>query len=199
MKQFFLVAGILFSALSTFAQTQQRKVIQFSGVIVSGDSLKPVPYVNVMVKNTYRGTISDYYGFFSFVSHVNDTIEFSAIGYRDTRYIIPGDLKENRYSIIQMLQKDTILLKETVIYPWPTREQFDRAFIELKIPDDHLATAQKNLSREKLFEAALNMQMDPSMNQDYTSQQFNTRLYNAGQIPMNNLLNPIAWARFVQS
>ncbi len=199
MNNFARLILLLSLALSLHAQGQNKKVIQFSGVIVSGDSLKPVPYVNVMVKGTYRGTVSDYYGFFSFVAQSNDTIEFSALGYRPSRYTIPGELNENRYSIIQMLQKDTILLRETVIYPWPTREQFDRAFIELKIPDDDLSTAQKNLSRDKLFEAAMNMPMDASLNYKYASQQFNTRLYNAGQIPMNNLLNPIAWARFVQA
>jgi len=199
MKRLYLLFSLVFFAFPAFSQKQEKKIIQFSGVIVSGDSLKPVPFVNVMVKGTYRGTVSDYYGFFSFVAHARDTIEFSALGYSASRYIIPGDLSENRYSIIQMLQKDTFLLKETVIYPWPTREQFDRAFIELKVPDDDLATAQKNLSRDKLFEAAMNMPMDASLNYKYANQQFNTRLYNAGQIPMNNLLNPIAWARFVQA
>jgi hypothetical protein len=181
------------------AQEKNREVIQFSGVIVSGDSLQPVPFVNVMVKNTYRGTVSDYYGFFSFVAQANDTIQFSALGYQPSHYIIPSGLSEKKYSIIQMLQKDTILLKETVIYPWPTREQFERAFVELKIPDDDLATALKNLSKDKLYQGAINLPMDASLNYKFTTQQFNTKLYNAGQIPMNNLLNPIAWARFVEA
>lgn len=199
-----LVRTVLFILLilvcgSTAWAQEDKKVIQFSGVIVSGDSLKPVPYVSVMVKNTYRGTLSDYYGFFSFVAQANDTIEFSSVGYSKSQYVIPGDLKENRYSIIQMLQKDTILLKETVIYPWPTREQFEIAFLQMQVPDDDLERARKNLSSEKMGEISVQLPMDAGLNYKNATQQYNTRLYNAGQIPMNNLLNPIAWAKFVQA
>jgi hypothetical protein len=98
-----------------------------------------------------------------------------------------------------MLQKDTILLRETVIFPWPTKEQFEIAFVELQVPDDDLERARKNLSQDKIISISSTMPMDASMNYKNSTQQFNTKLYNAGQIPMNNLLNPIAWAKFVQA
>lgn len=197
----FLLTGLLVitSRIHLFSQDKARNVIQFSGIVVSGDSLKPVPYAQVMIKNSYRGTMSDYYGFFSFVAQTNDTIEFSALGFKRAEYIIPSDLNEKKYSIIQMMQGDTVMLKETVIYPWPSREEFEKAFIELKIPDDDLSAARKNLARDGLYDGRATMPMDASLNYKYVSQQFNTRLYNAGQIPMNNLLNPIAWARFVDA
>lgn len=198
----FLMAGLLQTAgshLSAQTQPGTRRVIQFSGVVVNADSLQPVPFVSVIVRNTYRGTISDYYGFFSFVAQVNDTIEFSAAGYSRSRYVIPSNLDESRYSIIQMLQRDTVVLQETVVYPWPTREQFEIAFLSASIPDDDLERARKNLAQERIGEISLSMPMDAGMNYRNTSQQFNTRLYNAGQVPMNNLLNPIAWAKFVEA
>ena len=40
-------------------------LIQFSGVIVTRDSLKPVPFTNIFIKNSHRGTMTDFYGFFS--------------------------------------------------------------------------------------------------------------------------------------
>ncbi len=176
-----------------------KKVIQFSGVVVNGDSLQPVPYTNISLKGSNHGTMSDYFGFFSVVAESYDTIVFSSMGFRRSQYIIPGDLKENHYSIIQMLQKDTILLRETVIFPWPTKEQFEIAFVELQVPDDDLERARKNLSQDKIISISSTMPMDASMNYKNSTQQFNTKLYNAGQIPMNNLLNPIAWAKFVQA
>jgi hypothetical protein len=176
-----------------------KKVIQFSGVVVNGDSLQPVPYTNISLKGSNHGTMSDYFGFFSVVAESYDTIVFSSLGFRRSQYIIPGDLKENHYSIIQMLQKDTILLRETVIFPWPTKEQFEIAFVELQVPDDDLERARKNLSQDKIISISSTMPMDASMNYKNSTQQFNTKLYNAGQIPMNNLLNPIAWAKFVQA
>lgn len=182
-----------------FAQSATRKVIQFSGVIVSSDSLKPVPYAAISVKGSYRGTLSDYYGFFSFVAQEGDTIEFSALGFSRAHYTIPDKLEDTRYSIIQVLQTDTVLLPTTVVYAWPTREQIYEYFLTAPVPDDDLERARKNLSQEKMAEISMQMPSDPSSSYRHSMNQFNTRLYNAGQIPQNNLLNPIAWAKFVEA
>ncbi len=185
---------------STIASGQtERKVIQFSGIVVSGDSLQPVPFTSITVRHTYRGTMSDYYGFFSFVAQVNDTIEFSSVGYRKAQYVIPADLKDSRYSIIQVLNSDTFNLPATVVYGWPSVQDIEAALLAAPVPDDDIERARRNLAPEKISEMAMTMPMDASMNYRNSTQQFNTRLYNAGQIPMNNLLNPIAWARFVES
>lgn len=178
---------------------QTPRVIQFSGVVVSGDSLQPVPYTAITIKGTYRGTMSDYYGFFSFVAQEGDTIEFSSIGFLKAQYRIPEKLEDNRYSIIQMLNQDTIMLPTTVVYPWPTREQIYDYFLKAPVPDDDLERAKKNLAQEKLINLSMTTPMDASANYRNTMNQYNTRLYNAGQIPMNNLLNPIAWAKFVDA
>ena len=60
----------------------QTNLIQFSGVVVSQDSLQPVPYCSIIDKKTKRGTTSDYFGYFSFVASKGDTINFSCIGYK---------------------------------------------------------------------------------------------------------------------
>jgi len=197
-KIYSLFIVFVFSVHLSSAQVN-KKVIQFSGVVVNGDSLQPVPYTNISLKGSNHGTMSDYFGFFSVVAESYDTIVFSSLGFRQSRYIIPGDLKENHYSIIQMLQKDTILLKETVIFPWPTVEQFEIAFVNLQVPIDDQERMRINLSQEKIISISSTMPMDANMNYRNSTQQFNTKLYNAGQIPMNNLLNPIAWAKFVQA
>jgi hypothetical protein len=197
-KIYLSILLMLYFVSQGFAQNN-KNVVQFSGVVVNGDSLQPVPYTNISLKGSNHGTISDFYGFFSIVAEAYDTILFSSLGFRRSQYIIPGDLKENHYSIIQMLQKDTILLRETVIFPWPTKEQFEIAFVNMEVPDDDLERARKNLAQDKIISISAAMPMDASMNYRNSTQQFNTKLYNAGQIPMNNLLNPIAWAKFVQA
>jgi len=65
---------------------------------------------------------------------------------------LPNDISTVKYSIIQTLQKDTIQLPETIVYPWPSPSDFKRAFIELEIPDDEITIARKNLERESLRE-----------------------------------------------
>lgn len=192
-----LCSGHLFSQEKS--KEKGKDLIQFSGVVVEGDSLKPIPYTSIMIKNTNRGTVSDFYGYFSFVAQKNDTIEFSAVGYKKTPFIIPDTLHTNKYSLIQMLRGDTFFLKETVVYPWPTKEQFKEAFLRLHVPDDDLERAKKNLARAEMKERYNGVPMDGSMNYKNQMQQQYSKLYYAGQLPPNNLLNPIAWARFIQA
>ena len=180
-------------------KAQEKDLVQFSGVVVTADSLKPLPYVNVLIRNTWRGTVSDYFGFFSFVARMNDTIEFSSIGFKKSTFIIPDTLSTNHYSLIQMLQGDTIVLRETIIYPWPTKEQFKEAFMSLHIPDDDLDRARRNLQQAEMQVLYENMPMDGSMNYRNQMQQQQSKLYYAGgQMQPNNLLNPIAWAKFIE-
>jgi hypothetical protein len=186
-------------SLLTHAQTKNEKLVQLSGVIVTGDSLSPVPFTGIMIKSSSRGTVSDYYGFFSVVAQLGDEIEFSAVGFKKTSYKIPDTLKENRYSLIQILNRDTVLLNQAVIYPWPTKEQFKQAFLDLKIPDTDMDHARKNLALETMREESIRIEMDASLNSKYVFQKQQSRLYNTGQLPSNNLLNPIAWAKFIQA
>jgi hypothetical protein len=181
------------------AQDTKDGLLQFSGIIVTGDSLKPVPYANILIKNTHRGTTSDFFGYFSFVAQPGDTILFSHVGFRRNRFIIPDSLSTNRYSLIQVLITDTVLLSETFIYPWPTKEQFKMAFMNLNIPDDDLERARKNLQLMEMHERFKNMEMDGSQNFKNFMQEQTSRLYYAGQYPPTNLLNPIAWSNFIEA
>lgn len=193
---------ILFLFCAIHAQSQSEgdiKLVQFSGVVVTGDSLAPIPFTSIMVRNSFHGTVSDVYGFFSFVCRMNDTIEFSAIGFRRALFIVPDTITDFRCSLIQILKTDTIRLPEVTVFPWPTKEQFKEAFINLQVPDDDLTRAQRNLNKNELNYLAAAMVMDGSMNFRNAMAVQQSRLYYAGQVPTSNWLNPIAWARFVQA
>lgn len=179
--------------------TPDKDVIQFSGVVVNAKNLDPVSFTNIMIKGTRRGTISDYYGYFSFVALKNDTIQFSAIGYKESDFVIPDTITKNRYSLIHLMDTDTILLAPTVIYPWPTEEDFKKAFVTLDIPDDDLEIARKNLAKAEMKERAMNMKMDGSMNYQHYIDQQTSKLYYAGQTQPISLLNPFAWAKFIKA
>jgi len=178
---------------------KKRDLIQFSGVIVTGDSLNKVPYVNIIITNSRRGTISDFFGYFSFVAQERDTIQFSAVGFKKAQFVIPDSLSINRYSLIQLMVRDTILLPETFIYPWPTKEQFRQAFMNLNIPDDDLERAKKNLELAEMRDRYKATGMDASMNFTHAMQEQSTKLYYAGQNPPIGLLNPIAWVKFIEA
>lgn len=198
MKKFLLIILLLVKYAPAQSQNKEE-LVQFSGVVVASDSLQPMPFTNVMIKHAYRGTLTDFYGFFSFVAMKGDTVEFSYIGYKKAMFVIPDTLKENRYSLIQMLTRDTILLKETIIYPWPSKEEFKRAFVELQVPDDDAQRAQRNIELAQHKEVKDNVAYDGSINYKWATQQRNNQIYTAGQYPVNNLLNPLAWAAFIKA
>lgn len=195
-----LIILLLILTSSCFAQkNNEKKVIQITGAIVEVDSLKPMPFVHVMVKNGRTGTISDYYGFFSLLAHEGDTINFSSVGYHRNQFIIPDSLTDNSYSIIHVMLKDTILLKEFTIFPWPTRQQFKYAFMNEEIPDNGEERARKNLSRKNLMAAAGGVSLEGSTTYKYELQNRYTKLYQGEGFPPYRILDPIAWSKFIKA
>ncbi|HEX7411832.1 MAG TPA: carboxypeptidase-like regulatory domain-containing protein [Bacteroidales bacterium] len=198
----FLLFALCCLSLAASAQHHENDLVQFSGVVVTSDSLQPVPFTNVVIKSTRRGTTADYFGFFSLVAHKNDIIQFSATGYKKVEYHIPDTLSENRYSLIQVLSSDTIQLIETVIYPWPSREQFKQAFIKLSIPDDDIVIARKNINYMEMRERAQNFDkypMDGAMNYRNNLDHQIDKLYYNGQTQPLTIFNPFAWAKFIKA
>jgi signal peptidase I len=199
-----LVITFLIQCFVSFSQTNQDSVelieyVQFSGVVVTGSSLEPVPFVNIVEKKSRRGTSSDYYGFFSFVAEPGDTILFSSIGYKLSEYIIPDSLEGNRYSLIQKIDEDTILLKVKTVYPWPSKEQFKEAFLALDIPNDDLERAINNLDPAILAAKQEAYPAGGGLNFKWQMDQVKSQLYYAGQAPPIHLLNPLAWAKFIKA
>lgn len=199
IRLYILISIFGLTALQAFSQKRYEGLVQFSGVVVTGDSLRPVPFVSIIIKNSYRGTISDYNGFFSFVAQMKDTIVFSAIGFKKGQYIIPDTLDTDRYSLIKIMTTDTFLLQETVIYPWPTKDQFRQAFLNLKVPDDDYERARRNMALAEMRDMMFSLPLDGSGNYKALMMERQNKLYTAGQYPSISLLNPIAWAKFIEA
>jgi len=195
---FFLVVIATFFSIFAFGQ-DKGEFVQFSGIVVSEDSLQPVPYCTIIDNHTKRGTTSDYFGYFSFVAKKGDSIIFSSVGYKKNSFSIPDTLTSNKYSLIQIMYSDTIMLKTAVIYPWPSKEQFAKAFVEAEIPNDDYQRAMNNLSRSQLNERMEFTPMDGALNFKWQQQQIQSKLYYAGQYAPNSLLNPFAWAKFIEA
>lgn len=199
MRNIFLSFFIIIFFINFSFSQEKEHLIQFSGVLVSVDSLDMVSYATIIDKTTRKGTMSDYYGYFSFVTRPGDTIIFDAFGFKPSSYIVPDTLTDIRYSIIHLMTPDTLILPGVDVYPWPSREEFARAFVEMDPYDDALRRAQRQLSGENLAAIAARVPTDPSLSYKWEAQQNHTRLYTRGQLPINNLLNPVAWGKFIQS
>jgi hypothetical protein len=193
----FLIGAVYGSLFSQ--DSDPDEFVQFSGIVVTGDSISPVSFTNIVIKNTWRGTVADYYGYFSFVARKYDTIVFSAVGFKKAEFVIPDTISADRYSLIQVMSADTILLPQTVIYPWPSREDFKEHFLTYDVPDDDYERARKNLEGSKIREMAASYPMDGSMNFKNSMQLQQDRLYYIGQTQPISVLNPFAWAEFIKA
>lgn len=189
----FVVA--LFFAFNANAQGG-KTVVQFSGVVVSGDSMFGVAGVHIYVPKAGRGTNTSEYGYFSLATLGGDSLIISAVGFQKKWVVVPDDGKQY-YTVVIELNEDTTMLPVVEIFPYPTFELFKQAFIALQLPEER-NYAKRNLSEEKLRQIIANTPMDGGMNQTYYAQQQVIKQTSRGMVPMNPLLNPFAWATLIK-
>jgi hypothetical protein len=199
------IAFSLLLSLHVVAQTKSvvkkdyNSLIQFSGIVVDQDSLTPIPFVAVIIKGTNWGTKSDYNGFFNLVVSPGDEIEFLSLIHKSRSYKIADTLHSKYYYAIQVLTKDTIQLDVVDVFPWPSKEEFKKAFLALNLKDTDIDRADRNLTREEMTYLERNQQASASENYKYVMQSIYTKVYTSGQQPSISLLNPVKWAQFIDS
>lgn len=200
MKQLLFIGSILFS-LAGFAQPDKvendKPFIQMSGIIIS-DSLYRIPFVTVGDLNTNRGVIADYYGYFAIVVHPGDSLVFSSLGYKKKFYVVPDSVPADGFSLVQMLHEDTITVDPVDVYPWPSREQFANYFVNMEVDDDDLVRARQRLTPQELAFVGSLLSSDGASSYSAYRTQFNQEMYARGQSPVNNLLSPAAWSKFIK-
>lgn len=203
MKRHLLLAVLFAVAFPFLASAQFEKlkdsVIQLYGVVMTADSLKAIPAVSITIKGERRGTQTNEQGVFSIVVQKGDIIEFTSIGYKPKLAEIPRDLEGNHYSLLQLMVTDAEYLPATIIKPRPTREQFERDFVNVPVPDDDLEIARKNNDETKRRIIARNLPRDGGENSNMLLQNNARRYYYSGQAPPQNIFNPFAWGEFIKA
>lgn len=201
MKKIVLYLVLLSAPFAAHAQFDKLKdsVVELYGVIMTADSLKGIPAVSVVIKRDGRGTFSNEAGVFSIVALKGDQIEFSSVGYKAKIITIPDTLKGNQFSVIQLMVTDAEFLPATIIKPRPTREEFERDFVNTKVPDDDIEIARQNTNAAKRRLLARTLPADAKEASNYYLRQAATRYSYQGQMPPQNIFNPLAWADFIQA
>jgi hypothetical protein len=191
--------GFTQSEFSDSTATSSPNVIQISGMVVTGDSLSPLPFATVFRKRDLRGTMTDANGFFSIPALENDTITVSSVGYITQEFFVPVDLEFPRMNVVQPLGRDTIAIDQAYIYPWPTKERFREDFLELQLSPDAFTIGQQRLDAADIYDRLMEVGRDGSEVYNYTVQQQAQQNYYQGQLPPISLFNPVAWAKFVEA
>ncbi len=211
IRQFVLALVLSFGAsLTLTAQTgiapsnlpsDTARLVQLSGLVLDGgeEQLASVPYANIYLPGTGRGTYTDFSGFFSIVVKQGDTVQFSAIGFAPATLIVPDTLREQRYSIVQLMSQDTAMLATAVIFPWPSRDHFKLEFLAMDVSNEFQLQAQANLAEEKLASARKEMLPDGNESGDFYLRQQARRSYYVNQTPPMNIFSPIAWGQFFKA
>lgn len=178
------------------------KVVEFSGMVFYEDengNPAPLPYTNVAVMGTSRGSAADFDGFFSFVALPGETIVFSRIGYKTVEIKIPDTLRSTQYKWIQIMTEDNIVLPEAIIMPWPSKEHFKQEFLEIDISNELRENAQANLAEEKMKEIRYSVPVDGRETTSMVIKQQATDYVYTGQIKPQNIFNPLAWKKFIDA
>lgn len=196
---FLLIIVLCNSIYNATAQTPKDSVIQLYGVVMTADSLRAVPAASVVVVGKGRGTITNGFGVFSIAVLKGDKISFSSVGFKEKTITIPSNLTENQYSVIQLLVDDTAYLPATIIKAKPTREQFERDFANTRVDDDAYEIARQNTEESKLRALMATLPADGREAINFQFRQQAVKYYYAGQIPPQNILNPLAWADFIKA
>lgn len=195
---FFSLIAFFTLTTSMQAQEEDNNLVQFSGMVLDGttDELLPVPYTNILVVGKGRGTYSEFSGFFSLVVEKGDTVRFSAIGFKTTDYFVSDTLKDNRYSLVQLLTRDDVNLPTAVVFPWPSREHFKLEFLAMDVTSEMQQRATANVAEDALARMRSEVRADGNENADYYLRQQARKNYYIGQTPPMNIFSPIAWKQF---
>ena len=115
------------------------------------------------------------------------------------RLLFQKILKATSTVLLQLMVTDTVFLAATIIKSRPTREQFERDFLNTQVPDDNLEVARKNNDENsrRLLMASLPRDGQEAANL-YLKNQLLNIIMQEGYLPIN-IFNPFAWAEFIKA
>ncbi len=179
------------------SQLQRGDLVQLTGRLLD-ELLHPLPYSHILILNNYRGTITDKQGKFSLVAQVHDSVMFSSLGYKRKILVIPDTLREPFMTFDLVLDRDTFMIGEVEIYPWKNYEEFKQAFLALKLPDDDMDRARKNIA---LIRTQIILDETPNSRQNFQKilEEQYRQTYTQGLYPTYQILNVAAWAEFFEA
>lgn len=193
----FLIVIISGPTLLAQSSSPERKVVQFTGIVVSNDGVSEIPGVHIYVPKSGRGTTSNVYGYFSMATLVGDEVMVSAVGFIKQRFIIPEGTN-NRVNVLFKMEEDTLYLQNVDISPYVSEREFKEAILAMKMPDEN-KVLENRLDGAALSLLLENTPYDASLNARYYFDQQFYYMQDAYGPRSNPFLNPFNWSRFIQS
>ncbi|MDX9724899.1 MAG: hypothetical protein RBT38_00825 [Bacteroidales bacterium] len=181
-------------------QNQEReRFFQVSGLITDEED-RAVPNAGIISIKLKRGSVSERTGIYTITSTPGDTIFFRALGFKRKLIVLPVDFEGRHFTLDVSLSTDTIPIENVVVMPWRSYSDFIKDMTEISPLDPEIENMNKNI--ESVAEAVSNtrdVRITPEAGYRYAMQQNFNMTATRSQYPINNLLNPLAWAKFVNS
>ena len=132
MKQYFkylILWGMIFFPASLLAQTMLK------GTVTDAGDGSTMPGVNIHIKGTTRGVITDATGNYQIEASASDVLVFSFVGYITQEFAV-----ENRTQIDVQLESDIISIDEVVVVGYGVTKKSDLTSSIVKVKGDDLRT-----------------------------------------------------------
>jgi hypothetical protein len=198
-KLFYTTILFLLSVPAVYCQETERGIyVQVSGIITD-EAYRPVPGVAVVSKKLKKGTISERSGIYSITSTPGDTVYFRALGFKRYHTIIPETFTERHCEVDIALEIDTIQIKEVNVMPWKNYSEFIKDVTKAHPVDPIIENMNDNIA--SIYVAITkqsNVKISPEAGFRYAMEQNFGAMATRGQYPINNLLNPFAWSKFIK-
>ena len=195
-RLFYTITLFIISFLSI---NGQERFVQVSGIITD-ESNRAVPGVAVISKKLHKGTVSEWTGIYSITSTPGDTIYFRALGFKRYHTIIPESYPDRHCKVDIVLDIDTIQIEEIMIMPWKSYNEFIKDMTKKRTVDPIVENMNDNLA--SIYVAIANQtgaKISGATGYRYAMEQNFSAMSTRNQYPVNNLLNPFAWAKFISS
>jgi hypothetical protein len=176
---------------------EPERFVQLSGIITDV-SFNPVQGVAVISKKMHRATVSESSGIYTITSTPGDTVFFRAMGFKKYHTIIPESYSEKHCLADITLELDTIQIEPVTILPWKNYSEFIKDITKERPVDPIIENMNENMA--SIYVAINNqtgVRISPETGYRYAMEQNFSSMATRGQYPINNLLNPFAWAKFV--
>lgn len=121
---------ILIIMLNAALQAQQRFTL--SGIIIDADTREGIPYVNILVEDTYEGTASDSAGGFILnLLQGRHTLKCMSMGYETARLTL--DMRESKTAVVMLKPHAIEFSEEIIIYGQPLQRAEETYYLENKL------------------------------------------------------------------
>ena len=177
---------LLLFPLRLFSQELVSDSILFTGVVYESDSMQPLEAAHFILRN--KGGITDLAGQFNFYANSGDTVRFSYMGYKTVLFVITDTLSELEYLVGIRMTRDTIPLKEVVIYPRVIGD-IKMAMTNTQVESQQSQIASQNLKIATYQGLTSQPVWDADMQTRNAINQQNERNMNKGMVPSDQMLN----------